>query len=62
LSQPYVLPLEEPPQGGTPYGGFVSAFFESPTSFPAPKGLGLSWEVYSIYVILFMRKNDVNVG
>jgi hypothetical protein len=33
-----------------PFGGLISESFETPTSFPFPKRLGLSWDVYQKFL------------
>jgi hypothetical protein len=34
-----------------PPGGFISETFDNPTSFPCPNGLGLSWDIYWIFIV-----------
>jgi hypothetical protein len=47
----------------TLHGGLLSAISETPTSFPAPKSLGLTQEVqFLFYSILFKGKSDFGVG
>ena len=40
--------MRKPPKGKIPPGGSISEISDTPTSFPAPKRLGLSWEVQFI--------------
>jgi len=51
-------------RGTALYGGFVQVLSENPTSFPAPKRLGLSWDVflmiYSIYRFIASLRKKVN--